>query len=65
MGSAAAFQLRQNRKPALRMLPLRQPVEVIEKTLDRDYFMTPEEAKEFGLVDHVYASREAAEATAA
>ena len=38
-----------------------QPVEVIEKTLDRDYFMTADEAKDFGLVDHVYESREAAE----
>ncbi len=41
-----------------------QPIEVVEKTLDRDYFMTPEEAKEFGLVDHVYESREAAELAA-
>ena len=39
-----------------------QPVEVVEKTLDRDYFMTPEEAKAFGIVDHVYESRDAAEA---
>ena len=38
-----------------------QPIEVIEKTLDRDYFMTADEAKAFGLVDHVYESREAAE----
>src|SRR5499433_2088832 len=38
-----------------------QPVEVIEKTLDRDYFMTAEEAKTFGIVDHVYESRELAE----
>ena len=38
-----------------------QPVEVIEKTLDRDYFMSSEEAKAFGLVDHVYESRDAAE----
>ena len=39
-----------------------QPVEVVEKTLDRDYFMTAEEAKTFGIVDHVYDSRDAAEA---
>ena len=39
-----------------------QPVEMIEKTLDRDYFMTAEEAKTFGIVDHVYESRDAAEA---
>ena len=30
----------------------------IEKTLDRDYFMTAQEAKDFGIVDHVYASRD-------
>ncbi|WP_298911871.1 ATP-dependent Clp protease proteolytic subunit [uncultured Algimonas sp.] len=29
----------------------------IEKTLDRDHFMTAEEAKNFGLVDHVYEKR--------
>jgi ATP-dependent Clp protease, protease subunit len=38
-----------------------QPVETIERTLDRDYFMTSEEAKDFGLVDHVYETREAAD----
>ena len=38
-----------------------QPIEVIEKTLDRDYFMSSEEAKAFGLVDHVYDSRDAEE----
>lgn len=30
---------------------------VIEKTLDRDHFMTAEESKEFGIVDHVYVTR--------
>jgi len=29
----------------------------IEKTLDRDFFMTADEAKEFGIVDHVYSTR--------
>ena len=38
-----------------------QPIEVIEKTLDRDYFMSSEEARSFGIVDHVYDSRDAAE----
>lgn len=33
--------------------------EEVERTLDRDRFMTAEEAKEWGLVDHVYSSREA------
>lgn len=34
----------------------REPEEV-ERTLDRDFFMTAEEAKVFGLIDHVYAVR--------
>jgi len=32
--------------------------EEVERTLDRDHFMTAEEAKAWGLVDHVYKSRE-------
>jgi ATP-dependent Clp protease protease subunit len=36
-----------------------QPVEVVERTLDRDYFMSAEESKAFGIVDHVYERREA------
>jgi ATP-dependent Clp protease, protease subunit len=35
--------------------------EEVERTLDRDHFMTAVEAKEWGLVDHVYTSREAAQ----
>ena len=38
-----------------------KPVEEVEKVLDRDHFMTADEAKDWGLIDHVYASREAAE----
>ena len=38
-----------------------QPVEVVEQTLDRDHFMTSEEARSWGLVDHVYEKREAVE----
>ena len=38
-----------------------QPVEVVENTLDRDYFMSAEEARDWGLVDHVYEKREAAD----
>ena len=34
-----------------------QPIEVVEKACDRDNFMTSEEAKTFGLVDEVVASR--------
>jgi ATP-dependent Clp protease, protease subunit len=33
--------------------------EEVERTLDRDHFMTAEEAKTWGLVDQVYKSREA------
>ncbi len=33
-----------------------QPVERIQRDTDRDFFMTAEQAKEYGLVDHVIAS---------
>ena len=36
--------------------------DTIEKTLDRDHFMTADEAKDFGLIDKVITSREAFEA---
>jgi ATP-dependent Clp protease protease subunit len=42
-----------------------QPVEVVEQTLDRDHFMTSEEARSWGLVDHVYERREATDEGAA
>ena len=35
-----------------------QPLEVIEKAVDRDKFLTPEEAVEFGLIDEVVSNRE-------
>ncbi len=35
-----------------------QPVEVVERTLDRDHFMSADEAKAFGIVDQVYAQRQ-------
>ena len=41
-----------------------QSVEEVERVLDHDHFMTADEAKAWGLIDHVYASREAAEADA-
>ncbi|HXI86499.1 MAG TPA: ATP-dependent Clp protease proteolytic subunit [Parvularculaceae bacterium] len=34
-----------------------QPYEVIERTLDRDHFMTAEEAVDFGLIDKVLVER--------
>ena len=39
--------------------------EEVEHTLDRDYFMTAEEAKTWGLVDNVFSSRDEAEAVSA
>jgi ATP-dependent Clp protease protease subunit len=35
--------------------------ETIERTLDRDHFMTADEAKDFGLIDKVITTREAME----
>lgn len=34
--------------------------EEVERTLDRDYFMTAQEAREWGLVDHVFDTRKQA-----
>ncbi|KAI8560694.1 hypothetical protein RHMOL_Rhmol04G0276600 [Rhododendron molle] len=34
-----------------------QPIDIIQKNMDRDYFMTPEEAKEFGIIDEVINQR--------
>ncbi len=34
-----------------------QPLEVIEKAMDRDKFMSSDEAKEFGLIDEVFDKR--------
>ena len=34
-----------------------QPIEAIEAAMERDKFLSPEEAKEFGLVDEVVTSR--------
>lgn len=38
-----------------------QPIEKIEADTDRDFFMSPEEAKDYGLIDRVVAERAAAE----
>ncbi|MCD7456421.1 hypothetical protein HAX54_031724 [Datura stramonium] len=34
-----------------------QPIDIIQKNMDRDYFMTPEEAKAFGIIDEVIDER--------
>jgi ATP-dependent Clp protease protease subunit len=38
-----------------------QTYENIERTLDRDYFMTAEQAREFGIIDKVLTRREEAD----
>ncbi len=42
-----------------------QTYEAIETTLDRDYFMSAEQARDFGIVDQVITTREALERTTA
>ena len=42
-----------------------QDYETIEKTLDRDHFMTAEEARDFGLIDRVISTRDAMEGPSA
>jgi ATP-dependent Clp protease, protease subunit len=39
----------------------KQPLEIIEKSMERDNFMSPERAKEFGLIDEVIQRRPDAE----
>jgi ATP-dependent Clp protease protease subunit len=34
-----------------------QPLEKVSKDMERDYFMTAEEAKEYGIIDKVLARR--------
>jgi ATP-dependent Clp protease protease subunit len=38
-----------------------KPYDIIERTLDRDYFMTAEQAMEFGLIDRVLIKRDEVE----
>ncbi len=40
-----------------------QDYETIERTLDRDFFMTAEDARNFGIIDKVLTDRDALEAT--
>lgn len=34
-----------------------QPIEVIQRDTERDFYMTPEQAKEYGLIDEIVSSR--------
>ena len=36
-----------------------KPLDVIEKDTDRDNYMTPDEAKEYGLIDNIFKTRKA------
>ncbi|MCZ6896792.1 MAG: ATP-dependent Clp protease proteolytic subunit, partial [Rickettsia endosymbiont of Ixodes ricinus] len=36
-----------------------QDIQYVEKSMERDNFMSPEEAKKFGLVDNIISSRDA------
>jgi ATP-dependent Clp protease, protease subunit len=38
-----------------------QPIEQVETDIDRDRFMTPDEAKNYGLIDDIISSRTIAE----
>ena len=35
-----------------------KPLEVIERDTERDNFLTAEQALEYGLIDHIYTSRD-------
>ena len=35
----------------------RQPLERIERDVERDYFMTAQEALEYGIIDEIYQPR--------
>jgi len=34
-----------------------QPLAKVEKDTDRDFYLTPEEAKKYGLIDHVISEK--------
>lgn len=34
-----------------------QPIEIIQRDTERDFYMTPEQAKEYGLIDEIVSSR--------
>ena len=42
-----------------------QPIEKVQKDMDRDYYMTSQEAQEYGVIDAVVRSRDSARAAVA
>ena len=57
-----AIQLREVLATTRRMVEIiahhsGRPIDQVEKDVERDYFMTPEEAREYGLIDEVIAPR--------
>src|SRR5579864_4697681 len=60
--SDMAIQLREVLATTRRMVEIiahhsGKPIEVVERDVERDYFMTAEEAKDYGIVDEVIAPR--------
>lgn len=56
---AADILRTRDRLDALYAKHCNQPIDVVQKTLDRDHFMTAQEAKEWGLVDEIFEPRKA------
>ena len=56
--SGKATDIQRHAEDILKTKHTGQPVEVVEETLDRDHFMTAHEAKDWGLVDHVWEKRD-------
>jgi ATP-dependent Clp protease protease subunit len=42
-----------------------QPIDKVQKDMDRDYYMTSQEAKEYGIIDAVVKSRDSSTTAAA
>ena len=54
----AEWLLRTKRKMNLLMSEMtKQPLERIERDVERDYFMTAEEAKAYGIIDEIFVPR--------
>jgi ATP-dependent Clp protease protease subunit len=55
-----AEEIRQTKQRMIRLYAehCRRSIEEVERTLDRDHFMTPEEALQWGLIDRIVRERE-------
>jgi ATP-dependent Clp protease protease subunit len=52
-GRAAHHKCQQHMEDSILAAHCNQPYEKVEQDTHRDYFMTAEEAREYGIVDHV------------